>query len=63
MFPKIKRVYPTLASSKLVSVQPMGLPTRNIFHLDFVYGGNKKQNIINDAKHNMDKLIDIINRL
>lgn len=36
-----KRIFPTLFSSEICSVQPMTIPTGAIFFLDFMYGDKK----------------------
>lgn len=36
IFPRIHRVYPTLLVNELVSVQPMSMPSAQIFYMDFV---------------------------
>lgn len=37
-FPIVKRVFPSLNASELVSVQPMSLPSGLLFYLDYQYG-------------------------
>lgn len=39
-FPLIRRIFPNLIASELVSVQPLTMPTGMIFYLDFKYGTN-----------------------
>lgn len=39
-FPLVRRVFGELIAEKLVSVQPMSMPTGLIFFLDFVYANN-----------------------
>jgi hypothetical protein len=36
IFPQINRVFPTLLVNELVSVQPMSMPSAQIFYMDFV---------------------------
>lgn len=56
----VNRVYPELVSEKLVSVQPMDLPSGEIFYLDYTYESVWRYNIISKQlvyvqKHNKDK--------
>lgn len=36
IFPQIRRVFPTLLVNDLVSVQPMSMPSAQIFYMEFV---------------------------
>lgn len=38
--PLIRRIYPALVANRLVSIQPMTMPTAMVFYLDFKYGTN-----------------------
>lgn len=44
MFPMIRRTFPELIASELVSVQPMSGPTGMVFHMNYVY--DKKEGVI-----------------
>lgn len=37
-FPLTKRIYPSLASSTMINVQPMQAPSGNIFTTTYIYG-------------------------
>jgi hypothetical protein len=39
-FPVVRRVFSSLISNEIVSVQPMSLPSGLLFHLDYSYGTN-----------------------
>lgn len=39
-YPLIRRIYPSLVSNRLVSIQPAALPAILVFYLDFVRGTN-----------------------
>ena len=51
MFPIIRRAYPTLISNKIVSVQPMAAPSKNVFYIKPIYGNeNKEGDLIMDSQ-------------
>ena len=37
-FPLVRKVYPQALAHQLVSVQPMSMPSGNIFYMDYKYG-------------------------
>ncbi len=39
--PFIRRVFPELNAKEFVSVQPMSLPSAQVFYADFIYKGQK----------------------
>ena len=38
VFPMIKQIFPQMIANEIVSVQPMILPSNDIFHMDYAYG-------------------------
>ncbi len=40
--PFIRRVFPELNAKEFVSVQPMSLPSAQVFYADFIYKGKKE---------------------
>ena len=40
--PLVRRIFAEIAAKEFVSVQPMNLPSRLVFYLDFKYGTNKQ---------------------
>lgn len=43
VFPVVRKVYPSLLASSIVSVQPMTLPVGKIFMADYEYQSTKKE--------------------
>jgi len=41
--PFVQNRYPALLENELVSIQPMTMPSGNIFYLNHVYGGNDEE--------------------
>ena len=41
IFPLIKNISPSLMTSDLVKIQPMNLPSGNIFYMDLIYKKKK----------------------
>ena len=68
-FPRVNKIFPTLTTKGLVSVQPMSAPTSgSVFHLDFqlnpfecefipLRGTSADQNIYDDIHNNIDKIL------
>lgn len=57
------KYYGVVDVSGLSTVQPMKVPSGNIFHLDYVYEDyalQSKNFRVNDIRKNIDKLIEII---
>lgn len=46
-FPAIRKVFPSMISQEIVSVQPMSLPAGALFYLDYQYGADNKISSIN----------------
>lgn len=42
IFPKIQRAVAPLFANEIVSVQPMTMPTGNLFYMDYKYGKEEK---------------------
>ena len=47
-FPLVRRIFPKLIGTSLVSVQPMTQPTGKVFYLDFKYGTAKAPTVVGD---------------
>lgn len=45
---KIRRLFPALIASEIVSVQPMSLPSGSLFYMDYVYGSSTDKFNISD---------------
>lgn len=64
-FPALKRVYPSLLISDLVSVQPMSKPSGLIFYTDFVYDDTPEQKLIKEKQKirtTLDSIIEMDNQ-
>ena len=49
VFPKLRRVFPTLVGQQIVSVQPMAKPSGMVYYPEYVGGKNLYEEIIDLA--------------
>jgi hypothetical protein len=52
VFPLVRKVFPSLISQQIVSVQPMALPSGFAFHLDTLYGNRRRRPVTTQAELN-----------